>query len=159
MGPREVHALNPTAACVWRLCDGATSRDAIAAALRAELGIPEAEAVVDLTLQRLARLRLLELPGRAAGNRVPTTRRWLIGRGLTAALLPAISSIAAPSPVEAQSAGAGAPTLTSVAPNSGVVGGTVAVTLTGTNFVAGATVTVSGAGVTVTPSSWAARHP
>ena len=44
----------------------------------------------------------------------------------------------------------GAPTLTSVAPNQGTQGATVAVTLTGTNFVVGATtVTVSGAGVTV----------
>ena len=44
----------------------------------------------------------------------------------------------------------GAPTLTSVAPNQGIRGTTVAVTLTGTNFVVGATtVTVAGAGVTV----------
>ena len=44
----------------------------------------------------------------------------------------------------------GAPTLTSVAPNQGIRGTTVAVTLTGTNFVVGATtVAVSGAGVTV----------
>ncbi len=43
-----------------------------------------------------------------------------------------------------------APTLTSVAPNQGIQGATVAVTLTGTNFVVGATtVTVSGGGVTV----------
>ena len=43
-----------------------------------------------------------------------------------------------------------APTLTSVAPNLGIQGTTVAVTLTGTNFVVGATtVNVSGAGVTV----------
>ena len=43
------------------------------------------------------------------------------------------------------------PTLTSVAPNQGMRGTTVAVTLTGTNFVVGATtVAVSGAGVTVT---------
>ena len=38
-----------------------------------------------------------------------------------------------------QSAAPGAPTLTSVAPNQGTRGTTVAVTLTGTNFVAGAT--------------------
>ena len=39
----------------------------------------------------------------------------------------------------------GTPTLTSVSPNQGIRGTTVAVTLTGTNFVAGATtVTVSG---------------
>ena len=45
----------------------------------------------------------------------------------------------------------GTPTLTSVSPNQGVRGTTVAVTLTGTNFVAGATtVTVGGSGATVT---------
>ena len=44
-----------------------------------------------------------------------------------------------------------APTLTSVSPNDGLRGTTVAVTLTGTNFVVGATtVAVSGTGVTVT---------
>ena len=36
----QVHALNPTAAFVWRQCDGATSPDAIAAALRAGDGYP-----------------------------------------------------------------------------------------------------------------------
>ena len=45
----------------------------------------------------------------------------------------------------------GTPTLTSVSPNQGVRGTTVAVTLTGTNFIVGATtVTVGGSGVTVT---------
>ena len=45
---------------------------------------------------------------------------------------------------------AGPPTLTSVSPNQGIQGTTVAVTLTGTNFVVGATtVNVSGTGVTV----------
>jgi hypothetical protein len=43
----------------------------------------------------------------------------------------------------------GAPTLTSIAPNQGTQGTTVPVTLTGTNFVVGATVNVSGSGVTV----------
>src|SRR4029077_16029787 len=41
------------------------------------------------------------------------------------------------------------PTLTSISPNSGVQGQGVAVTLTGTNFAAGATIGVSGAGITV----------
>ncbi len=51
----QVHALNPTAARVWRLCDGATSLKQL---LRpcAWRWIPEAEAVVDLTL-RAARAR------------------------------------------------------------------------------------------------------
>jgi 6-phosphogluconolactonase (cycloisomerase 2 family) len=42
-----------------------------------------------------------------------------------------------------------APTLTSVAPTAAVQGTTQSVTLTGTNFVAGATVNVSGTGITV----------
>src|SRR4029077_9445382 len=41
------------------------------------------------------------------------------------------------------------PTLTSISPNSGVQGQSVSVTLTGTNFVAGATIALSGAGITV----------
>src|SRR4030095_13828535 len=46
--------------------------------------------------------------------------------------------------------GAPTPTLTSVAPHLGVRGTTVAVTLTGTNFIVSATtVNVSGSGVTV----------
>jgi hypothetical protein len=45
----------------------------------------------------------------------------------------------------------GTPTLASVSPNQGTRGTTVAVTLTGTNFIAGATsVTVGGSGATVT---------
>ena len=145
----HVHALNPTAALVWRQCDGVTSPDAIAAALRVEMGILEADAVVELTLRHLARLHLLELPEGSRGDRPLTTRRWLLSRGVAAALLPVISSIVAPSPVEAQSP-AGAPTLTSLSPNQGIPGITVAVMLTGTNFVVGATtVNVSGSGVTV----------
>ena len=134
----QVHALNPTAAFVWRRCDGATSPAAIAAALERELDLPEAEAVVDLTLAHLARLHLLERPV-AAGEGSTTTRRWLLGRGVAAAMLPAIASIVAPTPVEAQSPAAGAPTLTSVAPNQGIQGTSVAVRLNGTNFVVGAT--------------------
>src|ERR1700731_1267759 len=45
------------------------------------------------------------------------------------------------------------PTLTSISPNSGVQGQGVAVTLTGTNFVAGATVGVSGPGITVSSTT------
>src|SRR5215213_6424021 len=74
----HVHALNPTAAYVWRHCDGATSPNAIAAALRQETGVPEAGAVVDLTLRRLAGVHLLELPVARQGNHPPPTRRWLL---------------------------------------------------------------------------------
>ena len=64
-------------------------------------------------------------------------------------MLPAIYSIVAPSPVDAQSVGSAAPTLTNISPNQGSLGTTVTVTLTGTNFVIGATtVTVNSGGVT-----------
>jgi hypothetical protein len=148
----QVHALNPTAARVWQQCDGATSPDAIAATLRVAMGIPEADAVVELTLAQLGRLQLLELPVDSRHERPPTTRRWLLRRGVAAVMLPAIYSIVAPSPVEAQSPGPplGAPTLTNISPAQGARGTTVTVTLTGTNFVVGATtVAVAGDGVAV----------
>ena len=100
---QQVHALNATAARVWQLCDGTTSPEVMAAALRSELALPEAEAVVDLTLRELARLHLLDLPVDSRAARPAKTRRWLLGRGVAAAMLPAIYSIVAPSPVEAQS--------------------------------------------------------
>ena len=49
--------------------------------------------------------------------------------------------------------GAPAPTLTSITPVSGVQGTTVDVTLTGTDFIAGASVNVSGSGITVSDVS------
>ena len=136
---------------MWRLCDGATSADAIAAVVHREMGITDADAVVDLTLKEFAGLHLLEQPVELLGRHPAPTRRWLLERGLAAAMLPAVYAILTPSALEAQSpAPAVAPTLTSVAPNQGTQGTTVAVTLTGTNLVVGATtVAVSGAGVTV----------
>jgi len=48
----------------------------------------------------------------------------------------------------------GPPAVTSVSPNTIGEGATTAVTITGSNFVNGATVVVSGAGVTVGPVTW-----
>ena len=115
----QVHALNPTAARVWQQCDGATSPEVMADALARDM-IPEARAVVDLTLKELTRLQLLELPADSLADQPAKTRRWLLGRGVAAAMLPAIYSIVAPSPVDAQSTGTGAPTLASLAPNQGI---------------------------------------
>ncbi len=100
---QQVHALNATAGRVWQLCDGATSPEAMAAALRRDLALPEAEAVVTLTLRHLARAHLLEVQGDLPADRRGLTRRALLGRGVAASLLPAIYSIVAPPPVAAQS--------------------------------------------------------
>ena len=127
----EVHALNPTAgAGVGGNADGrprALRRSRRSCTERP--GLHKAKAIVDLTLTQLAYAHLLGTAGRIARRSTPAmTRRWLLGRGVAAAMLPAIYSIVAPSPLEAQSTPApspGAPTLTSVAPNQGIQGTTV----------------------------------
>ena len=146
---KQVHAFNPTAATVWRLWYGATSTDAIAEVLHREMGIPEADAVVDLTLKKLALLHLLDLPVESLRERPAPSRRWLLGRGLATAMLPAVYTILTPSPLQAQSGAV----LGSIEPQRfGSVGTTVAVFLIGTGFVNGNTaVNIGGGGVTVGP--------
>ena len=100
----EVHNLNPTAATVWQLCDGQTSPQQMAARLPGDLTPAQAEELVWLTLQRLEKAHLLQSEVvKPAGRGVLTRRELLVGLGVTAALLPVISSIVAPGPVEAQS--------------------------------------------------------
>ena len=146
----QVHALNPTAAFVWRQCDGATSPDAIAAALRAGDGYP--------------RGRCGRRPDTRGNSRAFTCWSCRSSRAVIGRRPPGVGcSVAAwrrrccrrstrswrRLPWKLSRRGR-APTLTSVTPNQGILGTTVAVTLTGTNFVVGATtVNVSGGGVTV----------
>src|SRR4051812_17019482 len=98
-----VHALNPTAARVWQRCDGQTSPQQIAATLAADLNLPNAEELVWLTLRQLEKAHLLaeEVVKPAKRNVLP--RREFLRLGVAAALLPVVHSIAAPTPVAAQS--------------------------------------------------------
>jgi hypothetical protein len=96
--------LNPTAALVFRLCDGKTTVGQMAARLKIEMDLPAGEAVVWLALERLGKAGLLrERPARPEGARL--TRRELAGRlglvGGLAVLLPAVTSIVAPTPAQA----------------------------------------------------------
>lgn len=112
---KEVHALNPTAARVWRLCDGDTSEEEMVARLESEWGKPEAVALVRLALEELAAKHLLAGEAEPAAAVSTLSRRQLIkGLGLAAATLPVITSIVAPTPLEAASANAshGSQTLT-----------------------------------------------
>jgi hypothetical protein len=102
---KEVHALNPTAARVWQLCDGHSSPAQIAATLQAEVDVPavEAQELVWLTLARLEKAHLLtEEVVKPAGHKL-MPRREFLKLGIAAALLPVVHSIVAPTPVEAQS--------------------------------------------------------
>jgi hypothetical protein len=55
----KAHSLNPTAAWIWRHCDGKTSPEELARLLHAEFQLPQAEEVVRLALEQLGRRHLL----------------------------------------------------------------------------------------------------
>lgn len=101
----RAHCLNAVAARVWRLCDGQTSADQMAAAVAAATGAAVDEDVVWYALRRLNGARLIE--GLHAVAPVRTlTRRDLLQRmtaaGLGALLLPTVASIVAPTTLQAQ---------------------------------------------------------
>jgi hypothetical protein len=94
----RAHRLNAVAATVWRLCDGAKAAPAIAAGAR-ERGVPVTADAVRYALAELGRARLLAGPETPGGP----TRRQLLQRLGTAAALPLVASVAAPTAAHAQS--------------------------------------------------------
>jgi hypothetical protein len=60
---QRVHSLHPVAAWVWRRCDGRTPVSLLARHLRWAKGITHPIPVVYLSLEYLARCRLLARPG------------------------------------------------------------------------------------------------
>jgi hypothetical protein len=100
----KAHCLNPMAALVWRHCDGETSVAEMVRLLQAELKTPVDEELVWFALDQLEKSFLLqERQTRPLGDRL--SRRELVRRlGLTAGVtLPLITSILAPTVVEAAS--------------------------------------------------------
>ena len=95
----RAHSLDALAAAIWRQCDGRRPVAALAAAVRAETGVPVTAAAVEYGLAALGRARLL------AGERpVPgPTRRQVLARIGTAAAIPLVLSITAPTAAQAQS--------------------------------------------------------
>ena len=109
-GDRQTaNSLNPTAALVWRHCDGKTSIGELAEFLHRERGLPADEDLVWLALRRLERAHLLVEPVPRPSNGVRATRREIIQRlglaGGLALFLPVVESIVAPTPAMAQSGG------------------------------------------------------
>jgi hypothetical protein len=98
----RAHSLNPLAAAIWRGCDGRRPVATLAAAVRAETGVPVTTAAVEYGLASLGRAHLLA--GGAPRASGPTRRQVLAGVG-TAAALPLVLSIVAPTPAQAQSGG------------------------------------------------------
>lgn len=108
----KAHCLNRTAALVWKRCDGRTTPARIATLVAQDLKSPVGEDLVWYALEQLAKDRLLteqvvpRVAGDAADAAVPAarlSRRELVRRlGLAAVVaLPLITTIVAPTPVEA----------------------------------------------------------
>lgn len=95
----RAYSLNPTAAAVWRGCDGTRTAAEIAEATRGG-AVPVSVDAVRYALDTLARARLLASRIRETGM----TRRELMRRlGASAAALPLVLAISAPTPASAQS--------------------------------------------------------
>ena len=98
----KAHCLNPTAALVWRKCDGRTSVPRLAQLIGQELNASVDNEVVQLAIDQLEKRHLLE---RESGRMPPSgiSRRALLQRlGLaTAVALPLVTSLMAPTPAQA----------------------------------------------------------
>ncbi len=103
----KAHSLNLTVALVWKHADGETSVDDLAGILHRELGVPADPSIVLLALQDLDAAGLLEQPiERASVGEAPSRReiaRKLAMAGASAALVPFMASVLAPTPAMASS--------------------------------------------------------
>jgi Coenzyme PQQ synthesis protein D (PqqD) len=99
----RAHCLNPTAAFVFRRCDGRTSVRELARAFHAEGHGPAEESLVWVALERLDQVHLLRTPLATARGGHGLSRRELVRRAavFSGLLLPAITSALAPTPAEA----------------------------------------------------------
>ena len=105
----RIHCLNPTAALVWRHCDGQRTVADLATLEFGGLGRGIGADVVELALTKLEQARLLEEPlGRQARgarySRQAVLRKAAVVGG--AALVPVVLSVVAPTPAYAASCGA-----------------------------------------------------
>lgn len=101
----KAHALNQSAAFIWKKCNGRRSVAEVAQALRKEFKVPADEQTVWLALEQLSKFNLLdEKVARPAG--IPQlSRRQMMRIGAAAAFaLPVIVSIVAPTAANAQTA-------------------------------------------------------
>lgn len=123
----RAYCLNQIVAFVWKQCDGRTSEEEIAKRLPAA-GLPADPDIVRLALCELSEAKLLADEGIANIAENTPSRRELVGKlavaaGFAAALMPAITSIVAPTPAMAASGldgeGDGAPGHSGSAPGHG----------------------------------------
>jgi hypothetical protein len=104
----KAHCLNPTAALVWKHCDGRTSVQELARLLAKTLGVSVDEDVVWCALNQLEKDHLLEEKIEWPVDVERISRRTLIRRvGMAVVLLPVITTIVAPTAMASASSCAG----------------------------------------------------
>lgn len=102
----HAHCLNPTAALVFRHCNGKNSAADIARRMTVELKTPVEDPLVWDALERLSRSNLLleQINVPPSVRNGMTRREFVRNLGLASLVaMPAISSIVAPTPAHAQS--------------------------------------------------------
>lgn len=114
----SAHSLNQSAALVWRHCDGRTSIEEMATTISKAFGFPADAEIVWMALDRLERAKLLCTTPSRPGATPRLTRRQVVQRigvaGAFALLLPALATMAVPTPAMAQSGVVTPPTCTEI---------------------------------------------
>jgi hypothetical protein len=102
----KAHCLNPTAALVWRHCDGQTTVNEMARLLEKSLATTLDEEIVWCALNQLEKDGLLEQAIELPCGGEPITRRALARRlGIATVLLPLVTTIVVPAALAAASCG------------------------------------------------------
>ncbi len=140
----EARLLNHTASLVWKQCDGKTSPSQMTAELSKELDAAVPEQIVWLALEQLDQYALLQERLVKPTTIAQFSRRKLLQAGLALSLLPLVTSILAPTAVQAQSTdpgptGPGPTGLTGPTGPTGQTGATGATGPTGPTGPTGAT--------------------
>jgi len=103
----RAHCLNRIAGSIFRQCDGRTGIPEIGRRLSDAIGLPISKDIVNLGLRQLASRGLLVAKHESA-KKHPSRRKMItdlaVAGTVTAALVPAITSIVAPTPAMARSA-------------------------------------------------------
>ncbi len=93
----KAHCLNPSAALVWKNCDGRRSVSALAAVLNRELDAGFDEDVIYLAIKQLNRDHLLDNGQEEIPLSIDLSRRAVVRRlGIAVVLIPLITSINTP---------------------------------------------------------------
>jgi len=110
---KRAHRLNQTSGLVWRHCDGTKTVSDIAEILKKELNEIADENLVLVSLGQLDSVHLLQEPINLSSMEIRSSRREFVHKvgtvGAITLLLPLLTTMAIPTPAQAQTCGSCAP--------------------------------------------------